>query len=95
MITLVVLSEWILMPELGFTDLSLAFCSDHASCVFSRACHYWVARKAGVVVDVFSIGFGPEIYGWTAIRNSLAFVGDPLAAMLKCVVMMMREYSIK
>ena len=23
-------------------------------------------EKAGVVVDVFSIGFGPEIYGWTA-----------------------------
>ena len=24
------------------------------------------ARKAGVVVDVFSVGFGPEIYGWTS-----------------------------
>ncbi|PIW25972.1 MAG: RIP metalloprotease RseP [Rhodospirillales bacterium CG15_BIG_FIL_POST_REV_8_21_14_020_66_15] len=27
--------------------------------------HYWVARRAGVRVEVFSIGFGPEIYGWT------------------------------
>ena len=27
--------------------------------------HYWVARRAGVRVDVFSIGFGPEIFGWT------------------------------
>jgi regulator of sigma E protease len=27
--------------------------------------HYWVARRNGVRVDVFSIGFGPEIYGWT------------------------------
>ncbi len=27
--------------------------------------HYWVARKSGVRVEVFSIGFGPEIYGWT------------------------------
>jgi regulator of sigma E protease len=27
--------------------------------------HYWVARKCGVRVDVFSIGFGPEIFGWT------------------------------
>jgi len=27
--------------------------------------HYWVARKNGVRVEVFSIGFGPEIYGWT------------------------------
>lgn len=27
--------------------------------------HYWVAIKCGVRVDVFSIGFGPEIIGWT------------------------------
>ena len=27
--------------------------------------HYWVARRAGVRVEVFSVGFGPEIYGWT------------------------------
>ena len=27
--------------------------------------HYWVARKNNVHVEVFSIGFGPEIYGWT------------------------------
>ena len=27
--------------------------------------HYWIARRCGVRVEVFSIGFGPEIYGWT------------------------------
>lgn len=27
--------------------------------------HYWVARRNNVRVDVFSIGFGPEIFGWT------------------------------
>ncbi len=27
--------------------------------------HYWVAVKVGVRVEVFSIGFGPEIFGWT------------------------------
>lgn len=27
--------------------------------------HYWVAIKNNVRVEVFSIGFGPEIYGWT------------------------------
>ncbi len=27
--------------------------------------HYWVARRSGVRVEVFSVGFGPEIYGWT------------------------------
>lgn len=26
--------------------------------------HYWVARRAGVRVEVFSIGFGREIFGW-------------------------------
>lgn len=28
--------------------------------------HYWVARRCGVTVETFSIGFGPEIFGWTA-----------------------------
>lgn len=26
--------------------------------------HYWVAKRNGVRVEVFSIGFGPEIFGW-------------------------------
>lgn len=26
--------------------------------------HYWVARRVGVRVQVFSIGFGPELVGW-------------------------------
>ncbi len=26
--------------------------------------HYWIARRCGVRVDVFSIGFGPELFGW-------------------------------
>ena len=27
--------------------------------------HYWVARRNGVRVEVFSIGFGREVFGWT------------------------------
>ena len=27
--------------------------------------HFWVARRAGVAVSVFSIGFGPELLGMT------------------------------
>ncbi|MBB44722.1 MAG: RIP metalloprotease RseP [Rhodospirillaceae bacterium] len=27
--------------------------------------HYWVARKNGVKVEVFAIGFGSELFGWT------------------------------
>lgn len=26
--------------------------------------HFWVARRCGVKIETFSIGFGPEIYGW-------------------------------
>ena len=26
--------------------------------------HYWVAKKCGVGIEAFSIGFGKEIYGW-------------------------------
>jgi regulator of sigma E protease len=26
--------------------------------------HFWVARRCGVKVETFSIGFGPEIFGW-------------------------------
>src|SRR5262249_18026377 len=26
--------------------------------------HYYVARRAGVKVEAFSIGFGPELFGW-------------------------------
>jgi regulator of sigma E protease len=27
--------------------------------------HYWMARRCGVRVEAFSIGFGPELFGWT------------------------------
>jgi regulator of sigma E protease len=27
--------------------------------------HYWVARRFGIQAEVFSIGFGPELFGWT------------------------------
>jgi len=27
--------------------------------------HFWAARRSGVIVEVFSVGFGPEIFGLT------------------------------
>lgn len=27
--------------------------------------HYWVARRRGMKVEAFAIGFGPKIFGWT------------------------------
>lgn len=32
--------------------------------------HFWVARRAGVRVEVFSIGFGQELAGWTDRRGT-------------------------
>jgi regulator of sigma E protease len=32
--------------------------------------HYWVARRFGIHAEVFSIGFGPELVGWTDRRGT-------------------------
>ncbi len=73
------------MPELGFFDLILGFLLLITPVVyFHELGHYWVARKAGVVVDVFSIGFGPEIYGWTSKSGTRwRFSAIPLGGYVK------------
>ncbi|MFH1803416.1 MAG: RIP metalloprotease RseP [Pseudomonadota bacterium] len=32
--------------------------------------HYWVAIRSGVKVEAFSIGFGPELFGWRDKRGT-------------------------
>ena len=32
--------------------------------------HYWIARRCDVRVEVFSVGFGPELIGWTDQANT-------------------------
>ena len=55
------------MPDLGAADLIVGFLLLITPVVFIHELgHYWVARRAGVIVEVFSVGFGPEVYGWTA-----------------------------
>ena len=55
------------MPDIGAADLILGFLLLITPVVFIHELgHYLVARKAGVIVEVFSVGFGPEIFGWTA-----------------------------
>lgn len=55
------------MPDLGATQLVIGFLLLLTPVVFFHELgHYWMARKAGVVVEVFSVGFGPEIFGWTS-----------------------------
>ncbi len=37
---------------------------------FHELGHFWAARRCGVTVDAFSIGFGREIIGWTDSKNT-------------------------
>jgi regulator of sigma E protease len=37
---------------------------------FHELGHYWAARRSGVTVEIFSVGFGPEIYGFTDKRGT-------------------------
>ena len=32
--------------------------------------HFWVGRRNGVRVSTFSIGFGPELFGWTDVQGT-------------------------
>lgn len=36
--------------------------------------HYWVARKLGVKVLVYSIGFGPALIQWTSKKSGIKYV---------------------
>jgi len=33
--------------------------------------HFWVARRCGLRVEGFSIGFGPKLFGWN--RNGVDY----------------------
>jgi regulator of sigma E protease len=35
--------------------------------------HYWVARKLGVKVLVYSIGFGPTVLNWTSKKSGIQY----------------------
>lgn len=37
---------------------------------FHELGHFWMARRCGVHVDVFSIGFGKELCGWTDTKGT-------------------------
>ncbi len=48
--------NWIYLPAFVFVITVLVFIHEYG--------HYKVARLCGVKVDVFSIGFGKELFGW-------------------------------
>ena len=46
--------------------------------------HFWVARRCGVRVEVFSIGFGPELFGWSdRLGTRWKFSALPLGGYVK------------
>ncbi|MBI1273907.1 MAG: RIP metalloprotease RseP [Alphaproteobacteria bacterium] len=46
--------------------------------------HYWVARRCGVKIETFSIGFGPELFGWTDSHGTRwKFSAVPLGGYVK------------
>ena len=76
------------MPELGFTDL-LGFCYWITPVVyFHELGHYWVARKAGVVVDVFQLALDLKFTAGLRNRNRWRLSVIRLVTG-KCVAMMM------
>ena len=54
------------MPGADFLQNLIAFLIVLTPVVFFHELgHYWAARRAGVVVEVFSVGFGRELFGFT------------------------------
>ncbi len=60
------------------TVLSLGFVV-----VFHEWGHFLVARRLGVRVEKFTVGFGPEIFGWTRGDTRYALCIVPLGGMVK------------
>ena len=59
------------MPFGGVFENVIAFLAVLMPVVFFHELgHYWVARKSGVIVDVFSIGFGPVLLSWRDKANT-------------------------
>ncbi len=53
---------------------------------FHELGHYWVARWFGIGAEVFSIGFGREIHGWTDKRGTRWKIGWlPLGGYVKFI----------
>ena len=59
------------MYDLLFANPIVAFIFALSVLVFFHELgHYWVARRNGVKVEVFSIGFGPELFGWNDKKDT-------------------------
>jgi regulator of sigma E protease len=57
--------------------------------------HFLVARRLGVRVERFTVGFGPEIFGWTRGETRYAVCIVPLGGMVKMAGEFLDEHTQK
>src|SRR5882724_3847039 len=50
--------------------------------------HFWMARRRGLKVEGFAIGFGPKIFGWTRDGVDYAWRWIPAGGFVKLPQMM-------
>src|SRR3954451_24497550 len=53
--------------------------------------HFWVARKRGMKVEAFAIGFGPKIFSWVRDGIEYSFRGIPAGGFVKLPQMITSE----
>src|SRR4051812_45143046 len=53
--------------------------------------HYWVARKCGMKVEAFAIGFGPKIFSWVRDGIEYSFRWIPAGGFVKLPQMITSE----
>jgi len=67
-----------------FGSKMLAFLGGLAALIFVHELgHFLVARKCGVVVEKFSIGFGPKVFGYTSGETEYLLSAIPLGGYVK------------
>src|ERR1041385_1139013 len=53
--------------------------------------HYWMARRRGLKVEAFAIGFGPKIFGWTRDGIEYSWRWIPAGGYVKLPQMIMAD----
>ena len=69
---------------LSFSTKMLAFLTGLAALIFVHELgHFLAARKVGVVVEKFALGFGPQIIGFTKGGTEYLIAAIPLGGYVK------------
>ena len=69
---------------LNFSTKMLAFLAGLAALIFVHELgHFLAARKAGVIVEKFALGFGPKIFGFTKGGTEYLIAAIPLGGYVK------------